>query len=128
MRRYGPTRTVGAPKTITPPCAVGSVIRACIMLTVRTVGDPITITSGGPTHTAISVARAAGSPQIRTVMPPGGRIGPPTCGTRTVTIGQTCMSVTLAAGIPIAVSSFLLSLRPKLDPHSHVQSLSNELL
>src|ERR1019366_2640641 len=37
----------------------------------------------------------------RTVRAPGGRMIPPTCGTNTVTMGQTCGSVTLAAGIPI---------------------------
>ena len=46
----------------------------------------------------LSVARAAGSPAIRTVMHPGGRIGPPTCGTGPVNIGQTCMSVMRDAG------------------------------
>src|SRR3954462_11947341 len=49
----------------------------------------------------MSPTRAAGRPPIRTVIPPGGRIGPPTCGTRTVTNGQTCMSVIRAAGIGI---------------------------
>ena len=33
-----------------------------------------------------------------TVIAHGGKIGPPTCGTSTVTIGHTCMSVTRAAG------------------------------
>jgi hypothetical protein len=57
--------------------------------------------SGGPTHTHMSVARAAGCPPMRTVGQPGGKIGPPTCGiggTPGVTIGQVCMSPILAAG------------------------------
>ena len=40
-------------------------------------------------------------PPISTVGQPGPAIGPPTCGTRTVTIGQTCMSPRRAAGMPI---------------------------
>jgi hypothetical protein len=46
----------------------------------------------------MSVTRACGMPHTITVGQHGGMIGPPTCGTRTVTIGQTCMSVTRAAG------------------------------
>src|SRR5438034_225244 len=38
------------------------------------------ITSGGPTHTHMSPTRAAGMPPIKTGIPPGGRMGPPTCG------------------------------------------------
>lgn len=63
-----------------------------------TVAEPIAITSGGPTHVAISVLRAAGSPPIKTVGEPGGKMGPPTCGTKTVTRGHVCKSVTRAAG------------------------------
>ena len=44
------------------------------------------------------VMRAAGWPPMSTVGQPGGRMGPPTCGTKTVTMGQTCMSPTRAAG------------------------------
>ena len=72
----------------------------------RTVIEALTITSGGPTHVAISVARAAGMLPTSTVTAQGGRMGPPTCGiggTPGVTIGQTCMSPTRAAGIPIAL-------------------------
>src|SRR5690242_10705016 len=59
-------------------------------------------------------------PPISTVNPPGGRIGPPTCGTRTVTCGHTCMSPTLAAGCPI------LSCLPQFDPPRHVHTLGDK--
>src|SRR5262245_6790046 len=71
----------------------------------RTVAEPFTITSGGPTHVHMVVAVAAGSPPINTVGAPGGRIGPPTCGTTPVTIGQVCMSETRAAGSIRTLSS-----------------------
>src|SRR5205823_10883854 len=100
-----PMRTVGSPRTMDPPWAVMSPIRAAGMLPISTVKLPRAITSGGPTHVAMSATRAAGRLPIRTVGQPGGRIGPPTCGTRTVTIGQTCMSVMRAAGCPIVGSS-----------------------
>ena len=61
------------------------------------------IESGGPTQVAMSPIRAAGMFPISTVMPPGGMIGPPTCGTggtAGVCIGQVCMSPTRAAGLP----------------------------
>src|SRR4051812_6878971 len=110
-----------------PPCAVISMMRAWGIPIVRTVKEPSTITSGGPTHTAISLTRAAGIPPISTVMPPGGRMGPPTCGTTPVTIGQTCMSPIRAAGIGIAI---LLSGRrlPELDALSNVQALRDKAL
>ena len=53
--------------------------------------------SGGPTHVQDVPSVAAGSPAIMTVGTPG-RIGPPTWGTSAVTMGQTCMSLVLAAG------------------------------
>lgn len=65
------------------------------------------MTSGGPTHVDMSVTRACGSLPVITFTEQGGRIGPPTCGiggTPGVTIGQTCMSLTRAAGIPIPLS------------------------
>src|SRR6478672_3455690 len=68
---------------------------------ISTLNEPRIMTSGGPTQTARSPTRAAGIPPIRTVIAPGGRIGPPTCGTRTLTMGQTCISPTRAAGIGI---------------------------
>jgi hypothetical protein len=37
-------------------------------------------------------------------MMPAGKIGPPTCGTTPVTIGQVCMSPTRAAGGMAGVS------------------------
>src|SRR4051812_15529079 len=86
---------------MTPPCAVRSPMRAAGKPPMRTVVDACTITSGGPTHIATSVTRAAGSILIRTVGQPGAVIGPPTCGTTPVTIGQVCISVSLAAGCPI---------------------------
>jgi len=62
-----------------------------------TVIDPKTMASGGPTQTHISFTRAAGMNPIITVGQPK-EMGPPTCGTIPVTIGQTCMSVIRAAG------------------------------
>src|SRR5580692_8814950 len=105
-----------------PPWAVKSPMRACGMLMVSTVNDPSTITSGGPTQTAISVTRAAGRPPISTVGAPGATMGPPTCGTKTVTMGQTCMSVNLAAGLPI------LSLLPQFDFHGYFHALRHKVL
>jgi hypothetical protein len=55
-----PIITVGNPITITPPCAVGSPIRAAIKFSIITVGDPMAMVSGGPTQVHISVTRAAG--------------------------------------------------------------------
>jgi len=98
---HGPIITVGQPTTITPPCAVGSPIRAAIRFPIKTVGDPFAMVSGGPTHTHMSVARAAGWPAIRTVGHPSGRMGPPTCGmggVPGVTIGHVCISPIRAAG------------------------------
>src|ERR1019366_1451762 len=100
-RRLYPTSTVRHPNTILPPWTVRSPSRAWGMGIVKTVEDPTAIISGGPTQVALSVTRAAGRPPMRTVTAPGGRMIPPTCGTNTVTMGQTCGSVTLAAGIPI---------------------------
>src|SRR6185312_1346188 len=94
--------TIGEPMTIEPPCAVMSPMRAAGRPPIKVMNEPITITSGGPTQTAMLVTQAAGRPLTSAIEPPG-RIGPPTWGTRTVTIGQTCMSVTRAAGIPMAV-------------------------
>ena len=92
---------------ITPPCAVMSNIRAAGKPQTKTVKDPNAITSGGPTHVNMSVTRACGSPPVRTVIAQGGRMGPPTCGTSTVSIGQTCMSVARAAGNMISTISRL---------------------
>src|SRR5262249_19967655 len=96
-----PISTVGHPTMIFPPWAIESPIRAAGWPPTNTVGSPWTITSGGPTQVAMSPMRAAGWPPIRTVGQPAGRIGPPTCGTTPVTIGQTCISPILAAGWPI---------------------------
>jgi hypothetical protein len=84
---------------------------ACGKNPVITVVDPWTITSGGPTHTHISLRRAAGIKVINTCGQQGGMIGPPTWGTKTVTCGHVCMSVTLAAG-GICLSTDLIQLRP----------------
>src|SRR3954451_901826 len=97
--------TVGAPRTITPPCAVWSPMRAAGMPPIITFVEPITIESGGATHVHMSPTRAAGIPAIRTVGHPGGRIGPPTWGTTPVTIAQVCMSPTRAAGGMAAIVS-----------------------
>jgi hypothetical protein len=56
--------------------------------------------SGGPTQIAMSPITAAGIFPISTVtLVP--ITGPPTCGTGPVVIGQTCISVILAAGCPM---------------------------
>src|SRR5689334_8955060 len=73
----------------------------------NTVIDAFTITSGGPTQTHMSLNRACGMQPVRTFTEHGGRIGPPTCGiggTPGVTIGQTCISPTRAAGWPMTGS------------------------
>jgi hypothetical protein len=89
--------TVGQPTIIEPPCAVLSPILAAGTPPIKTVVDPMIIESGGPTQVHRSPTRAAGKPPIKTVTLPGGNTGPPTCGTTPVTIGQTCISLILAA-------------------------------
>ena len=69
--------TFGKPRTIEPPCAVMSPMRAAGLPPIMTFGEPMTIVSGGPTQVHMSPMRAAGMPPIRTVGWPGGRIGPP---------------------------------------------------
>gem|GEM_PF-4139885 len=83
---------------MTPPWPVLSPILAAGLLLIITVADPFAIESGGPTQTAISPTTAAGILQTSTVGTQGPEIGPPTCGTIPVTIGQVCISVILAAG------------------------------
>jgi hypothetical protein len=90
--------TVGAPATMLPPCAVLSPILAAGLSVIITVPDPLTIDAGGPTQVQLSPTNAAGMPATITVAAPGPMIGPPTWGTTPVTIGQVCISVTLAAG------------------------------
>ena len=63
--------TVGAPSTTTPPCAVLLVRRAAGLPLISTVGEPITTTSGGPTHTHMLPIVAAGSIATSTVGAPG---------------------------------------------------------
>lgn len=82
---------------IVPPCAVESPSLAANFPPICTVVDPMIMLSGGPLQVAISPTHAAGIPPIKTVGHPGGKMGPPTCGTVPVTIGQTCISDTLAA-------------------------------
>src|SRR5665213_4197290 len=97
---YPPIITVGQPRMMEPPCAVGSPMRAAGLPPIITVVEPMTIESGGPTHTHISPTTDAGMFPIKTVGAPGPVTGPPTCGTGGspgVTIGQTCMSVRRAA-------------------------------
>jgi hypothetical protein len=58
----------------------------------------------------MSPITAAGIPPIKTVGAPGPVMGPPTCGmggNPGVTIGQTCISVNLAAGFPINEINYL---------------------
>src|SRR5450759_2023440 len=94
--------TVGKPITMVPPWDVGSPMRAAGFPPINTVILPMMILSGGPTHTHESPRVAAGRPPINTVGAPGPTIGPPTCGTGPVNIGQACISVNLAAG-PIGI-------------------------
>src|SRR5581483_5284495 len=107
-----PTRTVGQPITMTPPWAVMSPSRAAGMPLMSTVNEATATTSGPPAQTHMSVARAAGMPPISTGTAHGGMIGPPTCGTTPVTIGQTCGSVRRAAGIPMSDTSLGYSVPP----------------
>jgi hypothetical protein len=55
-----PIITVGQPRTMTQPCAVGSPMRAAIRLPIKTVVEPMAMVSGGPTQVHKSVTRAAG--------------------------------------------------------------------
>lgn len=72
-------------------------MRAAGLPPINTVDEPFAITSGGPAQVHISPTHAAGNPPINTVGLPGGNMGPPTCGTGPVNIGQTCMSDIRAA-------------------------------
>jgi hypothetical protein len=113
---YPPIRTVGHPKTIEPPCAVVSPILAAGLPQIITVAEPLTMESGGPTQTALSPTVAAGILPINTVAAPGPTMGPPTCGMGGrpgVVIGQVCISVNLAAGVPI-----ILYLASLIDHHN----------
>ena len=92
---------------IEPPCAVLSPILDAGIPPIKTVVDPIIIESGGPTHVHRSPTHAAGKPPIKTVTLPGGKIGPPTCGTTPVTMGQTCISLILAAKGMVHVLEYL---------------------
>ena len=74
--------------TMVPPWAVESPKRAAGVPPTMTVADPFTIESGGPTQVHMQPTFAAGMPPISTVGAPGGRIGPPTCGTGPVVIGH----------------------------------------
>ena len=73
-----------------------SPMRAAGFPPINTVADPLTITSGGPTHKHISPTTAAGNPAINTFGAEVLMMGPPTCGTIGVN-GQVCMSVIRAA-------------------------------
>jgi hypothetical protein len=76
--------TEGKPITTVPPWDVISPMRAAGAPQILTVIDPIAIESRGPTHSARSPARAAGSIPIMTVEAPI-ITGPPTCGMLPVT-------------------------------------------
>jgi hypothetical protein len=58
-----------------------SVIRAAGLFAIKTVIDPAAMASIGPTHMQKSPRRPAGMELMKTGIPPGGRIGPPVCGT-----------------------------------------------
>ncbi len=129
-----PISTVGQPMVIIPPCAVLSPIRAAGLPPISTVKDPRMITSGGPTQVQISPKAAAGIPPISTVTAPGGKIGPPTCGTGItagVTIGQTWRSPTRAAGCPIMIrvkrQSLILTAKVGKPPGNTGKVLSQRL-
>ena len=94
------------PNIIEQPWAVLSPMRAEGIPPIITVLDPFTIVSGGPTQTHRSPTIEAGKPPINTVGIPGPVIGPPTWGTGPVSMGQTCISVSLAAG-GIRISHFM---------------------
>ena len=98
-----PITIVEDPMTILPPWAVMSPTLAAGSPPISTVAEPAAMMSGGPEQVQKFVAVAAGILSIKTVGTPGGKMGPPACGTVPVTIGQTCMSPTLAAGIPMWV-------------------------
>src|SRR6516225_3314450 len=72
--------TVEAPRITLPPCAVRLPKVAAGWPLIKTLVLPMAIVSGGPTQTHMSPTRAAGWPPMSTVRPPGGKIGPPTCG------------------------------------------------
>ena len=72
-------------------------MRAAGLPPIITVDEPFAIESGGPAQVHISPTQAAGSPPISTVGLPGGKTGPPTCGTGPLNMGQTCISETRAA-------------------------------
>ena len=97
------------PMTMVPPWAVESPIRAAGLPPIKTVAEPLIMLSGGPVHTQLSPTTAAGKPPIKTVGAPGPMMGPPTCGTTPVTIGQTCILLIVAAG-GIFIMFLLISL------------------
>jgi len=90
---------------------VESPILAAGFLPIKTDFEPLIIVSGGePTQTQEELSVAAGNFPISTEETPF-VIGPPTCGTGGVPgvcIGQTCISVTLAAGgiYPFSLQNF----------------------
>ena len=99
-----PIKTLGNPVRIVPPCMVGSPMRAAGIPPNVTVIDPMATESGGPTQMQVSPTTEAGWPPINTVGQPGPMMGPPTWGmggTPGVTIGQICISSSLAAGCPM---------------------------
>jgi hypothetical protein len=67
--------------TMLPPWAVMSPMRAAGFPQIRTVIEPLTMLSGGPTQVHMQPTVAEGMPPMRTVGPPGVQMGPPTCGT-----------------------------------------------
>jgi hypothetical protein len=72
------SKTVDKPITIEPPCAVVPPILAAGLPQIKTVAEPLTIVSGGPTQTRTSPTTAAGNFPIKTVGAPHPIIRPPT--------------------------------------------------
>ena len=65
-----------------------SPIRAAGFPQIKTVVDPLMMESGGPIHTQQSPTTAAGIPPIKTVGEPGPIIAPPTWGTAPDAMGH----------------------------------------
>jgi hypothetical protein len=89
-------------------------MRAAGLFPIKTVVDPVAMTSGGPTQTHASPTTAAGNSPINTVGHPGPITGPPTCGIGGrpgVSIGQICISVVRAAGLLMNQKNCLLKIR-----------------
>ena len=70
MKQYylnHPTKIVGIPRTMAPPCPLISPMQAVGLFCDKTVKHAKATESGGPIQTAISPITAAGGPLIKTV-------------------------------------------------------------